>query len=184
MSKLFSIWLRPGLLAAGLVSCMMAPVAAGAMPMPQLQAPPSAVTQVRDADRPGTPASDLWLLRRQHGNWARGNDRWDGRRQWNNDNRNWRRDSWRSRDNPRWRDDSWRDRRHYRGGSGFYFGLGVVPSYNYYVAPRYVAPRRSYRAASSAHVRWCYDRYRSYRAWDNTYQPYNGPRRQCYSPYD
>lgn len=36
----------------------------------------------------------------------------------------------------------------------------------------------------SAHVRWCYDRYRSYRAWDNTFQPYNGPRRQCYSPYN
>ncbi len=36
----------------------------------------------------------------------------------------------------------------------------------------------------SAHVRWCYDRYRSYRASDNTFQPYNGPRRQCYSPYD
>ncbi|MDQ2632323.1 MAG: BA14K family protein, partial [Pseudomonadota bacterium] len=35
----------------------------------------------------------------------------------------------------------------------------------------------------SAHVQWCYDRYRSYRASDNTFQPYNGPRRQCYSPY-
>lgn len=35
----------------------------------------------------------------------------------------------------------------------------------------------------NAHVQWCYDRYRSYRASDNTYQPYNGPRRQCYSPY-
>lgn len=35
----------------------------------------------------------------------------------------------------------------------------------------------------SAHYRWCDDRYRSYRAWDNTFQPYNGPRRQCYSPY-
>jgi signal peptidase I len=35
----------------------------------------------------------------------------------------------------------------------------------------------------NAHVRWCYNRYRSYRAWDNTFQPYNGPRRQCYSPY-
>ncbi|TIP33596.1 MAG: BA14K family protein, partial [Mesorhizobium sp.] len=29
----------------------------------------------------------------------------------------------------------------------------------------------------------CHDRYRSYRAWDNTFQPYNGPRRQCISPY-
>ena len=35
----------------------------------------------------------------------------------------------------------------------------------------------------SAHVEWCYDRYRSYRAYDNTFQPYNGPRRQCNSPY-
>jgi hypothetical protein len=43
--------------------------------------------------------------------------------------------------------------------------------------------RRSYRGLSRAHVEWCYDRYRSYRASDNTFQPYNGPRRQCYSPY-
>jgi hypothetical protein len=35
----------------------------------------------------------------------------------------------------------------------------------------------------SAHVQWCYDHYRSYRASDNTYQPYSGPRRQCASPY-
>ncbi len=36
---------------------------------------------------------------------------------------------------------------------------------------------------SAAHVEWCYDRYRSYRASDNTFQPYNGPRRQCRSPF-
>ena len=42
-------------------------------------------------------------------------------------------------------------------------------------------PRRVY--AGNAHVQWCYDRWRSYRAWDNTYQPYYGPRRQCISPY-
>ena len=35
----------------------------------------------------------------------------------------------------------------------------------------------------NAHVEWCYDRYRSYRASDNTFQPYNGPRQQCNSPY-
>jgi len=35
----------------------------------------------------------------------------------------------------------------------------------------------------SAHIRWCHNRYRSYRAWDNSWQPYNGPRRQCISPY-
>jgi hypothetical protein len=47
--------------------------------------------------------------------------------------------------------------------------------------PRYAPPRR-YVGASS-HTEWCYDRYRSYRAYDNTFQPYNGPRTQCYSPY-
>jgi hypothetical protein len=45
------------------------------------------------------------------------------------------------------------------------------------------APRAAPRARGSAHVNWCYDRYRSYRASDNTFQPYNGPRQQCYSPY-
>lgn len=44
-------------------------------------------------------------------------------------------------------------------------------------------PRYAPRARGSAHVDWCYDRYRSYRASDNTFQPYNGPRQQCYSPY-
>ncbi|MCP8893507.1 BA14K family protein [Shinella daejeonensis] len=38
-------------------------------------------------------------------------------------------------------------------------------------------------AGSSSHVNWCANRYRSYRAYDNTFQPYNGPRRECLSPY-
>lgn len=44
-------------------------------------------------------------------------------------------------------------------------------------------PRAVVRDYGSSHVQWCYDRYRSYRASDNTFQPYNGPRRQCRSPY-
>lgn len=36
---------------------------------------------------------------------------------------------------------------------------------------------------SRAHVRWCQDRWRSYRVSDNSYQPLNGPRRACVSPY-
>ncbi|RWE45727.1 MAG: BA14K family protein [Mesorhizobium sp.] len=35
----------------------------------------------------------------------------------------------------------------------------------------------------NAHVQWCYDHYRSYSASDNTFQPNNGPRRECRSPY-
>lgn len=82
-------------------------------------------------------------------------------------------------------------RRHYRSGGSFFFGFGTPYYYRPYYRPYYVRPpvyvRPTYVAPaygrSSAHVRWCYNRYRSYRASDNTYQPYNGPRRQCYSPY-
>ena len=35
----------------------------------------------------------------------------------------------------------------------------------------------------NAHIQYCYNRYKSYRASDNTFQPYNGPRQQCRSPY-
>jgi hypothetical protein len=45
------------------------------------------------------------------------------------------------------------------------------------------APPAPYRRPAAAHVAWCYETYRSYRAWDNSYQPYEGPRRQCWSPY-
>ena len=45
------------------------------------------------------------------------------------------------------------------------------------------APRPPRRGLNQAHVQWCYDRYRSYRSWDNTFQPYQGPRRACRSPY-
>jgi hypothetical protein len=35
----------------------------------------------------------------------------------------------------------------------------------------------------SAHVGWCHERWRSYRASDNSYQPLHGPRRECRSPF-
>ena len=41
----------------------------------------------------------------------------------------------------------------------------------------------SYSRGGNDHVNWCYSQYRSYRAYDNTFQPYNGPRRQCRSPF-
>lgn len=77
-------------------------------------------------------------------------------------------------DNWRWRNRSWH---HHHHRPRIYSNFGLIPNYDY------IVPRRHYRAASSAHVRWCYNRYRSYRAWDNSWQPYNGPRRQCRSPY-
>ncbi|MEW9836586.1 BA14K family protein [Mesorhizobium sp. ZMM04-4] len=75
-------------------------------------------------------------------------------------------------------------RRGYRYHDGFWFPAGAfiagaiiggaIANNNNYV----------YQGGGSAHEHWCYDHYRSYRAWDNTFQPYNGPRRQCYSPYN
>lgn len=82
-----------------------------------------------------------------------------------------------------------------RGGASIEFHFGSGPGYRYgpprYVPPRYgpryhqrrYGPPRHYRPAASAHVRWCSAQYRSYRASDNTFQPFNGPRRQCRSPY-
>ncbi len=40
------------------------------------------------------------------------------------------------------------------------------------------------QGSGDAHTNWCYNRYKSYRASDNTYQPYYGPRRHCTSPYN
>ncbi|MFC5036907.1 BA14K family protein [Tianweitania sediminis] len=109
------------------------------------------------------------------------------RADWRGDRRHWRRD----RDRRHYRQHRRYHRDHYRRGRGpaVYFDYG--PSYRYveprYVQPRYVAPRFVRPAPrirlSAAHVRWCHARYRSYRSSDNTFQPYNGPRRQCYSPY-
>lgn len=68
--------------------------------------------------------------------------------------------------------------RHYDYHPGYH-----VPVYRHYRPPVvYHRPRVRYRSGGS-HVEWCYARYRSYRAWDNTFQPYHGPRKQCWSPY-
>jgi hypothetical protein len=80
--------------------------------------------------------------------------------------------------------------RYYNGfwfpGGAFIAGAiigGAIANGGYYdggVGPRYYLDGNP----GGGHVQWCYNRYRSYRAWDNTFQPYHGPRRQCYSPYD
>lgn len=44
-------------------------------------------------------------------------------------------------------------------------------------------PRPVY-GLSQAHINWCSNRYRSYDRNYNTFQPYNGPRQVCYSPYN
>lgn len=45
-------------------------------------------------------------------------------------------------------------------------------------------PQQRIEYNAYAHVRWCQERYVSYRVQDNTFQPFEGPRRPCNSPYD
>lgn len=63
--------------------------------------------------------------------------------------------------------------------SPFGFGSGYDPYYDPYI---YSSPRY-YRGGSSAHVRWCHNRYRSYNPWRNTWRAYSGRIYQCRSPY-
>lgn len=136
-------------------------------------------------------SSDRGVVNVQYGGLGtRDNPRWVGGegQRWRGGER-WRDRNWRRGDSRYWR--GHRGSRHWRQGyrrhngwwypAGAFFAGAIIGSA--ISGPRYYEPPRRYRSASSAHVRWCYNRYRSYRAWDNTYQPYNGPRRECYSPY-
>lgn len=68
----------------------------------------------------------------------------------------------------------------YREHNGFWFPAAAFVAGAIISGAIANQPRAAY---GSSHVQWCYDRYRSYRAYDNSFQPYNGPRQQCYSPY-
>ena len=80
-------------------------------------------------------------------------------------------------------------RRGYRSYNGWWFPpgafvagaiLGGAIAQQPAVAPAPVyAPVR----LSAAHVNWCENRWMSYRVSDNSYQPLNGPRQACVSPY-
>ena len=59
------------------------------------------------------------------------------------------------------------------------FGAGAIIGGA--IANSYEEPR--YEGINPRHTEWCYSRYRSYRAYDNTFQPNYGPRRECLSPY-
>lgn len=79
------------------------------------------------------------------------------------------------------RGDYYRHRHHHRHGSGDAAAAIIGGLAAGAIIGTLASPPRYY--GGNAHTNWCYSRYRSYRAWDNTYQPYYGPRRQCLSPY-
>lgn len=75
-------------------------------------------------------------------------------------------------------------------GPGHYYSYHPehVPGYPHalrgYPVPLYSKSRPAVHAARYGwHVGWCHDRWRSYRASDNSYQPVHGSRRPCRSPF-
>lgn len=114
------------------------------------------------------------------------------------DRRDWRENR---RDHHRhWRDDRRDDRRGwYRGHRGYRdsrpgyrrhsdgywyplaaLGLGAVIGTTVIAQPPRVIPQAG---INPRHVEWCSVKYRSYRSYDNTYQPVGAARQQCMSPY-
>lgn len=77
-----------------------------------------------------------------------------------------------------------RDRRPgYRQHNGFWFPMAAFAAGAVIGgAARDNGYRADRRGGMSNHVAWCEQRYRSYRASDNTYNPGHGGRRQCVSP--
>lgn len=73
-------------------------------------------------------------------------------------------------------------RQGYREYNGFWFPAAAFLAGAIVTGAVNSQPRVVVRQGGS-HVDWCYNRYRSYRAYDNTFQPYNGGRQLCYSPY-
>jgi hypothetical protein len=76
-----------------------------------------------------------------------------------------------------------RRRRYYRrrSNNGAGIALGIIGGL--IIGGAIANSNNRSRNRDRSHVDWCYDRYRSYRASDNTFQPYRGGRRQCNSPY-
>jgi Ni/Co efflux regulator RcnB len=161
---------------------------------------------------PSVPAASNDVVKVQDYRWRRHGDRMNSdhmryslgerrfNREWRRGGRDWRRGDWRRSD---WRRGDWRrsdfrrgEYRHWRGHRGYrhwrrgyrehdgwWFPLAAFTA-GAVIGNVISEPRVIYRdSGGGGHTQWCYNRYRSYRAYDNTFQPYNGPRQQCYSPY-
>ena len=116
---------------------------------------------------------DDWYRRRHH---YRDRDNYGNRDYYGNRDRSY----YRNRDY--YRDDryGW-DRRygryhHYDNSGAIIGGLAAGAIIGGLIASQ---PRAYGSTGYSTHAEYCYSRYRSYRAYDNTYQPNYGPRRQC-----
>jgi len=72
----------------------------------------------------------------------------------------------------------------YRYHNGYWYPLAAFAA-GAIIGGAIAQPRPVPRAGNinPQHYQWCQARYRSYDSRSNTFQPYNGPRQQCLSPY-
>lgn len=80
----------------------------------------------------------------------------------------------------------YRDRRAgYRYHNGYWYPLAAFAAGAIIGGAVAAPPRRviTSGALPASHYSWCENRYRSYDVRTNSFQPYNGPRQQCVSPY-
>jgi hypothetical protein len=169
-------------LAASFAIASAVPVNAVPLIVPQAPVAQSDIIKVQSRGREVMEQREWRRLRRAFRREAR-RDRRDFREFRREARRDWR-------DFRRDRDYAWyrghRGYRYYRPGyrrhNDFWFPAAAFIT-GAIIGSALSQPRVVYRGGGDAHVQWCYDRWRSYRAYDNTYQPYYGPRRQCISPY-
>ena len=188
-------------IAASFAIASVIPLNATPMPAPSVPSASQDVQQVRTYRRANRTAYRVdrryarrdYRANRRDYRVDRRYDRRDYRRDRRYDRRDYRVDRRYARQGYRtWR--GYRGYPHYRNGYREYNGwwyplaafttgavIGNAINDGYYNNGYY--DNGSYGVGKSYDTQWCYNRYRSYRAYDNTYQPYNGPRRQCYSPY-
>jgi hypothetical protein len=72
----------------------------------------------------------------------------------------------------------------YRHHNGYWFPLAAFAA-GAVIGGAVNAPAapRATGGVNPRHYQWCSNRYRSYDSYSNTFQPYNGPRQACLSPY-
>jgi hypothetical protein len=103
------------------------------------------------------------------------------RRKGHKNSRRSRRDGFRHSDNGAYFNNhrGYRERRRgYRQHNGFWFPPAA------FLAGAIINNAVNNGDYGDPHYRWCNEQYRSYRNWDNSFQPYGGGgRRECDSPY-
>lgn len=194
--------LRP-LCAMLVAAALFATSASAASAPPWLRStPPTASTPVD----PGVVLADQRrTYRTQRDRYRRQADR--DRRHWHRDRDRDRRHRYADRHDRRWHDRDWdrpRYKRGYRGSrtyrkghrrdrDGWWFplaafALGAIIIEQQNQRRSYTPTHRGWDHIPAgnmhAHDEWCERRYRSYSRSTKTFQPYDGPRRYCNSPYD